>query len=179
MNTSCTIDDALCDPNLLGASLGDVKPWQAWRTILKAAFAIKLNCSEARAFKALAGGRKPPRRRVAELWVIAGRRGGKTRIAALISSYIAAFEDHTGKLAPGETGHVLALSPSKSQARAVRDYAEGFLFASPILRQTIKDTTTEEIRLKGNVTLSVHTNSFRTVRGRTLLACVFDESAFW
>lgn len=179
MTIASTIDAALADPRLLGAAIGDLEPWRAWRTILKAAFGLKLNRSEGRTFAKLAGGRKAPRKRVAELWVIAGRRGGKSRMAAGASTYIATFEDHRAKLAPGETGHVLVLSPSKAQARAVRDYAEGFLEASPILRQEIEGTTTEEIRLAGNVCISVHPNSFRTVRGRTLLACIFDESAFW
>jgi hypothetical protein len=37
----------------------------------------------------------------------------------------------------------------------------------------------DEIRLRGGITIGVHSNSYRHVRGRTLLACLFDESAFW
>jgi len=84
-----------------------------------------------------------------------------------------------GKLAPGETGHVIVLAASKSQARAVHDYVAGFFESSPILRQMLDDINSEEIKLKGNISISVHTNSFRTVRGRTLLAAIFDETAFW
>ena len=40
-------------------------------------------------------------------------------------------------------------------------------------------TTAYEIRLTNNVTIAVHSNSFRLIRGRTLLAGVFDEIAFW
>ena len=39
--------------------------------------------------------------------------------------------------------------------------------------------TSEEIRLVGNVVIGIHPAFFRSVRGRTLLAVVFDESAFW
>jgi hypothetical protein len=38
-----SIDEALTDPNLLGAALGDIESWQAWRVILKAAFALPLD----------------------------------------------------------------------------------------------------------------------------------------
>jgi hypothetical protein len=175
----CDIDTAISDPQLLGAALGDLTPWAAWRVILRAAFGLPLSRSDGRLFSKLAGGRKPPRKRVSELWVVAGRRGGKSRMAACVSAYLAAFEDHSPKLAPGETGYVLALAASKSQARTVRDYASGFITASPILRQQLAGESSEEITLKGNVAIGVHTNSFRTVRGRTLIGAVFDECAFW
>jgi len=110
---------------------------------------------------------------------VAGRRSGKSRMAGAVASYIAAFVDHTAKLAPGEKGHVLVLAPSRSQARVIHGYVDGFLSSSPILAQQVVSTGAEEIQLRGNVTVGIHSNSFRTVRGRTLLACVFDESAFW
>jgi hypothetical protein len=176
---TCSIVEALDDRSLLGAALGDMATWAAWRTVLKAAFGLPLSRPEAKAFGDLAGHRKPPKARVSELWCIAGRRGGKSRVAGAIATYAAAFEDHKGKLAPGEVGYVLVLSPSKAQARAVRDYVEGFMRASPILAAMILDVTTEEIRLTNGVVVAVHTNSFRTVRGKTLLACIFDESAYW
>lgn len=175
----CDIDTAISDPNLLGAALGDLTPWRAWRIILKAAFALPLAADELELFKVMAGGREPPRGRVSELWVIAGRRGGKTRMAAAVSAYLAGFQDHRPNLAPGETGYVLALAPSKSQSRGIADYVGGFFEASPILAQQVENSTAEEIRLVGNVAISVHANSFRTVRGRTLVAAVFDECAFW
>ena len=39
--------------------------------------------------------------------------------------------------------------------------------------------TANEIKLTNGVTISVHSNSFRLIRGRTLLAFVFDEIAYW
>ncbi len=174
-----TIDAAMADPNLLGAALGDIASWHIWRTVLKATFALPLDEIEAEVFAAVAGGRRAPVGRVSELWAIAGRRSGKSRVAAALAVYAAAFEDHRAKLAPGETGHVLVLAPSRLQARTVRDYVEGFFTASPILAPMVEAVTADEIRLKGNIVISVHTNNFRTVRGRTLLCCIFDESAYW
>ena len=99
------------------------------------------------------------------------------RIAAAISMYIAAIAQH--KLAPGEVGYVLLLAASRSQASVAFAYVVGFLQSSPILRQQIKLTTAEEIRLKGNIIIGVHAGSYRTIRGRTLLAVVGDETSFW
>lgn len=175
----CDIDRAISDPQLLGAALGDMTPWQVWRVILKAAFGQPLDRIEVETFGTLSGGRPAPSKRVQELWIIAGRRGGKSRMAAAVSAFLAGFDDHRSKLAPGETGYVLALAPSKPQARTVRDYVEGFYTSSNILRQQLVDTFADEIRLDGRVAIAVHTNSFRTVRGRTLLGAVFDETAFW
>jgi hypothetical protein len=91
--------------------------------------------------------------------------------------YLACFAEHD--LAPGETGNVLILAGSRDQAQAVFNYAQAFLRKSPILRQQIESTTANEIRLKNSVVISIHTNSFRLIRGRTLLAVIFDELAYW
>jgi hypothetical protein len=40
-------------------------------------------------------------------------------------------------------------------------------------------TTQSEVRLRNGAVLAVHPNSFRSIRGKTLLACVFDEVAIW
>jgi hypothetical protein len=71
------------------------------------------------------------------------------------------------------------LAASKDQARTIRHYAEGFLRSSPVLAGMIDDVTADEIRLRGGIVIVIHPANFRTVRGRTLLACVFDEISFW
>jgi hypothetical protein len=112
------------------------------------------------------------------LWAIAGRRSGKTRIAALIACFIAGLVDHSSRLSPGETGNVLVLAPSKAQATLAFSYCLAFFEQSPLLRQLIKETTADEIRLSGGIILSVHSANYRTLRGRTVLAAIIDESAF-
>ena len=39
--------------------------------------------------------------------------------------------------------------------------------------------TPNEIRLRNGITIATHANSFRSVRGRSLCAAIFDEVAFW
>ncbi|MER9816490.1 terminase [Mesorhizobium sp. M0129] len=174
-----TIDKALRDPKLLGAALGPSTTWDVWIAILRAAYGLDLSPDELTAFNAVAGGRAPPIKRVRELWCIIGRRSGKSRVAAALADFIAAFQDHSGKLAPGETGTILVLAASQRQARAVYDYIKAFFEASPILSQLVESVTNDEIRIAGNIGISVHTNNYRTVRGRTLIACIFDEVGFW
>ena len=172
-----TIDRALCDRNLLGAGLGaDAASWSVWIAVLKAAFAMKLTDAERAAFAAVAGGRQPPTQPVDELWAVVGRRGGKSRIAAALGVHAACFMPRT--LAHGETGEVAIVAASRSQASIIFKYVLGFLEASPVLRQEIGSITTTEVRLRGNVVIAVRSGSFRTVRGRTLLAAIVDEVAF-
>ena len=177
MNIIRPIDEALRDPQLLGAALGDAATWEVWLTVLRAASGLPLNQRQHKIFRSVAGNRSPPTHAVKELWAVISRRAGKSRIAAACAVHCALLQQH--HLAPGEVGHVLVLSPSVAQARTVLNYCEGFIAASPVLQQEIDTVTQSEIRLRNGVVIGTHSNSFRNVRGRTLLACIFDESAFW
>jgi hypothetical protein len=172
-----TIERALTDRRLLGAQLDDIATWRVWLTTLKAAFALPLDDEERAIFAEIAGGRSPPARRVRELWCTIGRRGGKSRMAAAISCYLALFTSY--KLAAGERGMVLTLAQTTEQALVVHRYIVGFLRGSPVLSREIDTITKDEVRLKNGIVIAVHPSSFRSVRGRTLCAVVFDEIAFW
>jgi hypothetical protein len=91
--------------------------------------------------------------------------------------FLALFQRH--KLARGEIGHVLVLAATQDQAKTVYSYVLGFLESSEALRREMRSVTATEVRLANNVTIGVHVNSFRTIRGKTLLATIFDETAFW
>jgi len=168
---------AFCDKRLFAAALGDLDTWQVWLTILTAAFSLPLSAEQLQIFSTISGDRLPPTQAVRELWVVAGRKSGKSRIAALVSIYLALFVKH--KVAPGERPMVLCIAGSVDQARTVFGFVKGFLEASPTLRREVLDIGRLEIKLRNGVIIAVHSNSFRTVRGRTLCACIFDEVAFW
>jgi hypothetical protein len=172
-----TIDRALTDPRLLGAGLGAVESWRTWLVVLRAAFGLPLDDDERKVFANVAGGRVPPRSRVRELWCVAGRRSGKSRVSAAIAIYLALFAKH--KLARGEKGMCLIIAGSTAQASTVFNYIRGFLEASPALAKEVAAVSRHEVTLRNGIILGVHSNSFRTVRGRTLVACVMDEVAYW
>lgn len=119
----------------------------------------------------------PPTRRVRELWCVIGRGGGKSKQAAALGIYQGLFVKH--KLSPGETGYVLILAASKDQATVIFNYALAYLQSSLVLAQEILSTTATEIRLRNNIVIAVHANSFRSVRGRSLVCCIFDEISYW
>jgi hypothetical protein len=171
------IDRALTHRDLLGAALGDPSSWSMWLAVLRAGFGLPLTGADRELFTAVSGDRPPPTQRVRELWCLVGRRGGKSRIAALIACYIALFTEP--KLAPGETGVVVVLAASQEQAGVVFAYCKAALLSSPTLKREIDGVTRTEIRLKNGTTICVAANSFRTTRGRTCIAAIFDECSFW
>jgi hypothetical protein len=91
--------------------------------------------------------------------------------------FLALFQQH--RLAPGEVGVVLVLAASKAQASVVFRYVIGFLQASAVLSREIESVTSEVVRLRNGIEIGVHTASYRTVRGRTIVAAIFDETSFW
>jgi hypothetical protein len=140
------IDRALADRRLLGAALGPLDTWQTWPVALKAAFGnATLTAAEQEVFHAIAGERGLPKQRVRELWVVAGRRSGKSRMAAAIADYLALLVKY--RLAPGERGMCLVIAGSVDQARAVFGYVRGFLEASSALAREIVAVSRQEIEL--------------------------------
>ena len=163
------------DRNLLGAALGDATSWSPWIAILRAAFGLPLDEQQQQVFNRVAGGRDPPSQRVKELWSVCGRRSGKTRMAAAISVYIAAIEQH--KLAPGEVGYVLLLAASKAQAYGRVSVRRRFprSLADPASANTGHDR--RRGAAQGQRRHRRARGQYRTIRGRTLLAVVGDETA--
>lgn len=98
-------------------------------------------------------------------------------MAAALAVYAAAFVQH--RLAKGERGMVLVLSASQAQSQTVFSYIKGFLEASATMSEEIVASARQEITLRNGIVIAVHSNSFRTIRGRTLCAVVLDEVAYW
>ena len=92
--------------------------------------------------------------------------------------HVALLTDHR-TLAPGEIGHVAVIAASRDQAATVFNYVRGFLMASPLLAGQVESISRDEIMLRGDICISVVTNSFRVARGMTLLAVIGDEVSYW
>ena len=111
--------------------------------------------------------------------MIVGRRGGKSRILALIAVYLAAFRDYAPYLAPGEVATIGVLAVDKGQARAIFRFVIGLLRAVPMLEPLIVKRDTETIELSNRVVIEIATASFRSTRGYSYAAVLCDEVAFW
>jgi hypothetical protein len=81
------IDQTLSDPNLFQPWF-EGPTWDGWRAILRGAFALPMTDADREFFYRVAE-REPPTKAVKELWVIAGRRGGKDSIASVIAAHVA------------------------------------------------------------------------------------------
>jgi hypothetical protein len=153
--------------------------WAAWRVFLRALFGITIPDEELTTFRTHTGEREPPTAPVSEAWVVAGRRGGKSRVSGLVAVYLACFRDYSSVLSRGERGTVMVLAGDRRQARNVFGYITGLIDAVPELSELVEIARKDSIDLKTGVTIEVHTASYRSVRGYTVLAAVCDEVAFW
>ncbi len=174
-----TILDALDDPQLFGATFTDRASWDAWRAFLAALFGLPMSKAQLACYQAHTGRRGAPTAPAREGWVIAGRRAGKSRAAAVLAVYIAAFRDHRPHLAPGEKATVAVIAADRQQARVVFRYVCGLLDDVPMLRALVVRRTANAIELRNRVVIEVHTCSFRSTRGYSFAAVICDELAFW
>jgi len=135
--------------------------------------------AQAAIFRKHTGRRALPTTPAREGWLVVGRRGGKSRIAALVAVYCACFRDYRPVLASGERAVVMVLAADRDQARVVLGYIAGLIESVPMLARMVSSRTAEAIHLSNRVSIEIHTASYRAIRGRTVVAAICDELAFW
>lgn len=179
LHTGPTILDAIADPHLFKPFFKDQRTWAVWFAIIAAIFAIPMTAEQLAIYQRVSGRKEPPTDIAKEVWLVIGRRGGKSRVLALIAVWLACFHDYRDYLAPGERGTVQVIASDRKQARTILRYVKAFLTHVPMLARMIESETQEGVSLTNNVTIEVATASFRSVRGFTLVAALLDELAFW
>ena len=153
--------------------------WTFWRMFLAALFALPMSDDQLALYQRHTGRTAPPTAPFKEAELVVGRRGGKSRILALIATYLATFHDYIPHLAAGEVATVAIIAADRKQARSIFRYVKGLLTAVPALAAQIQDDTAEIITLKNRVVIEIATASFRVTRGYTFAAVLCDETAFW
>jgi hypothetical protein len=171
------IRQVMTDPKLFGQEFSG-ESWEPWRTLLAGFYGLTLDRAEADGWYTLTQ-RPPPHSAHNELWLVVGRRGGKSLIAALLAIYESAFCDYQDTLAAGEVATVLVISADRKQARTVFRYISGLLHANPMTERMIVREDRESIELSNRTVIEIGTASFRSIRGYTLAAVICDEIAFW
>jgi hypothetical protein len=173
-----TVLDVMEHPALFGPWFKG-RTWNAWRVFLAGLFGLTLTPEQFATFHTHTGRTIAPSAAFREAWMIVGRRGGKSRIAALVATYLAAFVDYRGCLVPGERGVVLVIAATRQQAKGIFSYIVGFFDNIPSLSEMVESRTAESLTLKSGIVVEVGTADYRAVRGRTVVACLCDEIAFW
>ena len=169
---------AMRDPNVFAAHFKG-KTWDVWSAFLAALFALPMTPRQLALYQSHTGRTEPPRTPAHEAWLVIGRRGGKSFILAVIAVFLAAFKDWRPFLAPGEVGTVMIIAADRKQARVIMRYCVGLLKSVPMLAPLIIGQRRDAITLRSRVVIEVHTASFRTTRGYTIIAALLDELAYW
>jgi hypothetical protein len=166
--------------------------WAAWRVVAKVIEGVKLDPAETELYVRCTGRASPPTAPPTEVWVIAGRRSGKSRFAGAMAVHAAGFTDYAGRLAPGERAVVALAASDREQARVLLGYAVDPFAATDALRalvrsrslfDSLRDLVTRAhgwgIDLSTGVSVEVRTSHYGRVRGRTFALAVADEVSFW
>jgi hypothetical protein len=151
--------------------------WSAWRAFLLALRGEPMSAAEGTVYTQCTGRQQPPSAPFNEAWIVAGRRARKSAIAAVLGCHLAVY--HKWPRAPGESVRVLIIAVNKDQAKLVRNYCEAILLSRPGLKRLIKASDTESITLSSGVQIVCVANSFRSIRGPTVVCAIFDEVAYW
>jgi hypothetical protein len=173
------IVEACDDPNLFAPYFKDANSWKAWRSCLCALFGLPMSKAELENYTKCTGRMRWPEKPSKEAWLVCGRRGGKSFTLSLIAVYLACFRDWTQYLTSGERGHIVIIAADRKQARTIFGYVRTLLTETPMLAEMVSRETGDEIDLNNKLSIEVCTCSYRTIRGRTIVAALCDEIAFW
>lgn len=174
-----SILDAMTDEAIFGEWFRDRESWAAWFAFIKTMFGHQLDANELEVFRQCTNRSAPDPNGYLTAALVIGRRGGKSLILALVAAYLATFRDWTPYLTRGETGHIVILAADRRQAKAIFGYLKGML-TIPLLEGLITRETAETVELGSkSIAITIETASFKTIRGRTIVAALCDEQAFW
>jgi hypothetical protein len=174
------IIEAIEDGNLLGSAFKDLSTWRPWMVFLRALFNIPMtDAADLELFRQSTELAMPPRERIRECAAICGRRSGKSYISAISAVFLACFKDWSSFLGPGERGMIFIIAVDRSQARIIKEYVSGILRSSPVLAGMVERELQDQIDLKNRVSIVIKTNSYRSVRGFSILCAILEETSFW
>jgi len=166
--------------------LGDQFPkglssWVPWMACLKAIFGLsdQMNSKEKDIYFKCTQRSKLPDRPFEEVYLIIGRRGGKSFISALIAVYLAVFRDWSPYLRPGEIGYIPVIASDRDQARVVMNYIKAILTQGQLSPMLARDPLKTQIYLVNNIVIEIRTASDSGIRGYTTVAAICDELAAW
>jgi hypothetical protein len=109
-------DDQLVAPLFAGSS------WAPWRAFLKALFALPMADAELDLYRRHTERLTPPAKSFNEAALVIGRRGGKSRILALVAVYLACFRDYAPTSPRARSAPSRSSPPPPAGARDLQVY---------------------------------------------------------
>jgi hypothetical protein len=176
---SPTILEAMDHPDMWQRWFKDTASWAAWRAFQAAMDGLPMSQTELEIFRRHTGRSAPREGGYTEAVIVVGRRGGKSLQLAVKAVHTAVFRDWRPYLAPGERAYVVVIAADRRQARTIMGYVRALLKETPALAALVEKDNAEDIELSNGITIEVATCSYRTIRGRTIVAGLCDEAAFW
>lgn len=171
------IIQAIKDKDLFLPLFGELTTWKNWLVCLKAIFALPLTEEEREIYFKFTKRTRVPEKLFKEIFLIIGRRGGKSFISAIIGVFLALFKDWSPYLKGGELGWIFVIASDRDQARVVHNHIKYILEEQ--FRDMIDHETKSQIFLTNNIVIEVRAASWRGVRGYTIVAAICDELGFW
>ena len=155
------------------------RTWEPWKCFLAALFALPMTPGQLAIYKQHTGRTASPAQPLHEAWLCIGRRGGKSFILAVVAVFLACFHDWRPFLGPGEMATIMIIARDRRQAQVIKRFITGLLHEVKMLKQVIEAETVESVKLRNRVSIEIHTASFRSTRGYTIVAALLDEIAYW
>jgi hypothetical protein len=158
---------------------GRLKTWKNWGAALRVIYGLPVKPKYAALVKQCTG------RDIDQLpkdfntiLLLVGRRGGKSKISALMAAYEACLSGREKSLSKGELGLVSVVAPTRLQSTIIKKYIRAAL-SSPMLEQEIVKEDQWGFDLSNGVRIQILSGSFQSVRGFTQLAVIVDEACFF
>ena len=178
MRKLVSVRKALEDKSWLGGMLGGPS-FTVMRVLLIAAIGEPLTAEELVIFTQITNRTEAPSKPAEELWVIAGRRSGKTRAIGTLAAYLAGCCDYRAILGPGERGVLPIMAASTLQAVQAYNFVKGIFVDIPRFAALVGGITADTISLKNRIDIQIRPASFRTIRGITAIAAIAEETSMW
>jgi hypothetical protein len=173
-----TILNVMNAPDVFGRFFPGLKngSWDRWQTFLRCLYGLPLPPDELALFQRSTGRTAPDPRGYNEAFCVAGRRSGKSSIAALIAAYEALLGDWPLKLGLGQAFHIFILATDREQAKNVFHVVKNLMSS---FEDEIERETQDEIWLKNGARIAVKAANYRATRGYNVALAILDEFAFF
>jgi len=159
----------------------DLKTWGPWITLFKVLSGYKkLDEKEMELFQECTGLEELPKEPLKEIFIVAGRRSGKSTGAALLSAFFGVWGDWKKYLSPGETARTFIVATNKQQGKIIMNYISAIFNINSSLRRLVKKQLAESIELTNGLIIEIKPASWRSSRGYTVGPLfIMEELAFW